>query len=72
MARDGKVLLHLKSPWADGTTHLLFTPSEFIKKLVALIPPPRSHLARWAGVLAPNSPYWLVTAGNSANGKITR
>ena len=24
---------------------------------MALIPPPRSHLVRWAGVLAPNSPY---------------
>ena len=24
---------------------------------MALIPPPKSHLVRWAGVLAPNSPY---------------
>ena len=54
---DGKVVLQLKSKWADGTSHLLFTPGEFIEKLAALIPPPRSHLVRWAGVLAPNSPY---------------
>ena len=36
--------LQLKTPWSDGTTHLLFTPGEFIEKLSALIPPPRSHL----------------------------
>jgi len=54
---DGKVVLQLKSKWADGTSHLLFTPGEFIEKLAALIPPPRSHLVRWAGVFAPNSPY---------------
>ena len=40
-----------------GTTHLVFTSSEFIEKLMALVPPPRSHLVRWAGVFAPNSPY---------------
>ncbi len=54
---DGQVKLQLKSAWADGTTHLLFTPCEFIEKLAALIPPPRSHLVRWGGVFAPNSPY---------------
>ena len=27
------------------------------KKLAALILPPKSHLVRWAGVFAPNSPY---------------
>ncbi len=36
-----KVKLHLKNKWSDGTTDLLFTPSEFIEKLTALIPPPR-------------------------------
>ena len=54
---NGDVKLALKTPWANGTTHLVFIPSEFIEKLVALIPPPRSHLVRWSGVFAPNSPY---------------
>ena len=54
---NGDVKLALKTPWANGITHLAFTPSEFTPKLVALLPPPRSHLARWAGVFAPNSPY---------------
>jgi len=62
---EGKVKLELKTKWSDGTTHLLFTPSEFIEKLCALIPPPKAHLvrcvsaepAREKGVFAPNSKY---------------
>ncbi len=49
--------MRLKTAYSDDTCHLLFTFEEFIEKLVALIPPPRSHLVRWARVLAPNSPY---------------
>ena len=54
---DGKVKLELKTKWSDGTSHLLFTPGEFIEKLCALVPPPKSHLVRWGGCFAPNSPY---------------
>ncbi|MBM4252289.1 MAG: hypothetical protein FJ146_09980 [Deltaproteobacteria bacterium] len=43
---NGDVKLALKTPWSNGTTHLVFTPTEFTRKLVALIPPPRSHLVR--------------------------
>jgi hypothetical protein len=50
------VKLTLKTPYSDGTTHLLFTPEEFIEKLCAIIPPPKSHLVRWGGVFASNSP----------------
>lgn len=57
LTEDGQVKLQLKTPWSDGTSHLLFTPSEFIEKLCALIPPPKAHLVRWAGCFAPNSPY---------------
>ena len=53
---DKKVKLQLKTPYRDGTTHLLFTFSEFIEKLMVLVPPPKSHLVRWGGVFAPNSP----------------
>src|SRR5206468_12114082 len=38
---DGQVLLSLKADWADGTTHLLFEPIEFLEKLAALTPRPR-------------------------------
>ena len=33
------VSLKLIRPFADGTTHVIFTPLEFIEKLVAIIPP---------------------------------
>ena len=33
------------------------TYGEFLEKITALIPPPKSHLVRWSGSLAPNSKY---------------
>jgi len=39
----------------DGTTHLVFTPLEFLARLAALTPPPRMHLIRYHGVLAPHA-----------------
>ena len=43
----------LKTPWSDGTRHLLLSPMELLEKLAALVPPPRLHLLRYDGVLAP-------------------
>jgi hypothetical protein len=54
---DGKVKLQLKTAWRDGTSHLLLSPHEFLEKLAAIIPPPKSHLVRWGGVFAANSPF---------------
>ena len=48
-------MLQLKSPWRDGTTHLVLSPQEFMQRLVALVPRPRLHLTRFHGVLAPNA-----------------
>ena len=45
----------LKTPWDNGTTHVVFSPHELIEKLAALVPPPRVHLIRYHGVLAPNA-----------------
>jgi len=52
---DGRVLLQLKSEWSDGTSHLVFTPSEFLEKLTAIIPRPRINLLIYHGLLAPNA-----------------
>jgi hypothetical protein len=41
---DGRVRLALKTPWLDGTSHLLFQPLEFLEKLAALIPRSRVNL----------------------------
>ena len=53
--RAGEVVLQLKTPYRDGTTHLVMAPLEFLQRLAALIPRPRLHLIRFHGVLAPNS-----------------
>ena len=47
--------LQLKTPYRDGTTHVVMTPLEFLQRLAALVPRPRLHLIRFHGVLAPNS-----------------
>jgi len=49
------VVLKLKSPYQDGTTHLVMTPLEFLQKLAALVPRPQLNLTRYHGVLAPNA-----------------
>lgn len=51
----GDVTYKLKNPYQDGTTHVIFTPIEFLEKLAALIPKPRAHLVRYAGVFSRHS-----------------
>jgi hypothetical protein len=53
--RAGQVVLQLKSPYKDGTTHVVMEPLEFMERLAALVPRPRLHLIRFHGVLAPNA-----------------
>jgi hypothetical protein len=50
-----KVRLRLKRPWSDGTTHLVFSPMDFLARLVPLVPPPRMHQVRYHGVLSSHS-----------------
>jgi hypothetical protein len=50
---DGRLALRLKTPWRDGTTHVLMERHELLERLVPLIPPPRAHQVRYHGVLAP-------------------
>ena len=50
-----QVLLKLKAPWRDGTTHLVMSPLEFMQRLAALVPRPRLHLIRFHDVLALNA-----------------
>ena len=52
---NGNIRLKLKSPWRDGTSHLLFTPQEFLEKLSAIIPKRKYHLVTWHGILAPHA-----------------
>jgi hypothetical protein len=52
----GQVRYALKTPYRDGTTHVIFEPEDFIARLAALVPKPRAHLTRYHGVFAPASP----------------
>ena len=36
--RAGQVVLQLKSPYRDGTTHVVISPLEFLQRLAALVP----------------------------------
>ncbi len=51
----GEVVLQLKTPYRDGTTHFVMSPLEFLQRLAALVPRPRLHLIRFHGVLAPHA-----------------
>ena len=52
---DGRIVLTLKTAWADGTRHLVFEPLTLLEKLAALTPRPRINLVLYHGVLAPHA-----------------
>ena len=57
LTNQGKVRYELKTPYRDGTTHVIFEPVDFIAKLAARVPKPRVNLTRFHGVFAPNSKH---------------
>jgi hypothetical protein len=54
---ENEVLFHMKRRFDDGTSHLIFSPSELLERLVALIPTPRANILRFHGVLAPRAKW---------------
>jgi hypothetical protein len=54
---DGRMRYALGRTWSDGTSAIMMDPLSFIGRLCALISPPRFHLIRYAGVLAPHSKH---------------
>ena len=60
LTRDGRVRYELKTPYNDGTTHVIFEPLDFIARLAALVPKPRVNLTRFHGIFAPNSKYRMT------------
>ena len=52
---DGRLRFTMKKPWADGTHAIVFEPLSLIARLCALVPPPRFHMLRFAGVLGANA-----------------
>ena len=45
----------MKRPSPTGQTHLVFAPVAFLRRLAALVPPPRANLVRYFGVFAPKA-----------------
>jgi Putative transposase len=50
----GNIRYALKTPYRDGTTHVMFEPLDFLARLAALVPSPRTNLTRFHGVFAPH------------------
>ncbi|MBS0399729.1 MAG: transposase [Proteobacteria bacterium] len=55
LTSSGQVRYTLKTPYRDGTTHIVVEPLDLMARLAALVPPPRMHLMRYHGVFAPHS-----------------
>ena len=76
LTSGGNIRYQLKTPYKDGTTHVIFEPLDFIARLAALVPKPRANLTRFHGVFVgvphqPNSKHRaLVTP--SKRGKSVR
>ena len=68
---SGQVRYPLKTPYRDGTTHIVLEPLDLMARLAALVPPPRMHLTRYHGVFAPHSKLRaaITPAGRGAGGK---
>ena len=59
---NGKVVLELKRPYRDGTTHFVFSPEDLRARLAALGPRPGANLTHDHGVLAPNCQHKRVSS----------
>ena len=52
---DGCVEYAFRKPWRDGTRAVVLMAEDLLARLCAMVPPPRFHLTRYAGVLASNA-----------------
>jgi len=60
LTASGQVRYTLKTPYRDGTTHIVLEPLDLMARLAALVPTPRMHLTRYHGMFAPHSQYRAV------------
>jgi len=78
LTADGQVRLALRHAWADGTTHVVFDPVEFLGRLAVLVPRPRVNLilyyevlrarAAWRPEVVPRRPSGRGPTGDPVNG----
>ena len=57
LSRDdqGNIVLKLKRARHDGTTHVVFSPFEFLDRLAELVSRPKANTVRYFGVYAPSA-----------------
>jgi hypothetical protein len=62
LSEHGRVVYRLRRHWKDGTRAVVFAPLDFLARLAALVPRPRTHLLTYHGVLAPAAEWrdWIV------------
>ena len=68
VAPDGQVVLRLRHRWGDGTTHVVFEPTEFLERLAVITPRPRINLVLYYGILAPRSSWRGPVVGDRGGG----
>ena len=56
----GSIRYQLKTPYSDGTTHVIFEALDFVAKLASLVPKPKVNPTRFHGVFAPNSKHRIL------------
>jgi len=57
LQEDGNLLLRFKRELNDGRTGITLAPTELLRRLAALAPPPRAHLVRSHGTFGPASSW---------------
>ncbi len=62
----GQVVLKLKTPWRDGTTHIVMSPLEFMQRLAARATEGRPPGARATAAAAPDPLPWCAGAEREA------
>jgi Putative transposase len=67
---DGHLIYHNPKPHLNAPSDLVMTPLAMIGKIAALVPPPRWHLHRYYGVLAPNSHLRAAVTAQAAGAEI--
>jgi acyl-CoA synthetase (AMP-forming)/AMP-acid ligase II len=63
---QGNIRYALKTPYRDGTTHVIFEPLDFLARLASLVPSPRVNLTRFHGCLLPTIDCARRSCGGNA------